>query len=170
MSKRDRSMHETAGEEMPRYRSALIEASGRLPDVDWDAFHARLAARAELSLARLRYPHVGAHTSARPLPARYIPFTTTRAWWEYAARWSRLTITASAAAGIVLVAVVRMYPKEVPETVVATTVATADQLERTRAAFESAATGRNSAWTMESALLPNAAELLIPLGKRSPAQ
>jgi len=70
----------------------------------------------------------------------------------------------------VLVAVVRMYPKEVPETVVATTVATADQLERTRAAFESAATGRNSAWTMESALLPNAAELLIPLGKGSPAQ
>jgi hypothetical protein len=170
MSNRHRSPQDRANESAPDHVSALVDASGRLPEVDWDAFHARLAARAELSLARLRYPHVGAQTSARPLSPRLLPLPTTLPWWEHAARWSRLTITASVAAGIALVAVVRMSPKEVPETVVATSVATADQLEKTRAAFESAAIGRNSAWTVESALMPNAADLLIPLGKGSPAQ
>ena len=33
-----------------------------------------------------------------------------------------------------------------------------------RAAFESAVVGRTGAWTIDTALMPSAADLLIPLG------
>jgi len=154
------------------YAAMLRQASGPVPDasVDWDAFYDRLAARAELSLARLRYPHVAATAASQAPAVRPLPVRTTHPWWEHAARWSPLIVTASVAAGIALVAVVRMSPKEAPEAVVttgivATSVGGSDPLDRRRAAFESAATGRPAAWTIESALLPSATDLLIPLGK-----
>lgn len=147
-----------------RYHAVLVAARGRVPDehVDWDAFHARLRERAELPLARLRYPHLGVRPthapSARPAErARPIP------WWEYAARWSRLIIGSSIAAGIALVAVVRSSPKELSEPVIASTVASDDATDSRRAVFESAAVGGTAAWTIDS-LVPSTADLLIPLG------
>jgi hypothetical protein len=61
--------------------------------------------------------------------------------------------------------VVRTSPKETTETV-ATNLATTstDQVDGTRAAFESAVVGHTGAWTMDSALMPSATDLLIPLG------
>jgi hypothetical protein len=151
-----------------RYREALRDAGGRVPDdgVDWEAFHTRLAARAELSLARLRYPHLAVESEVDQ-PARLLPLRTTR-WWEHAARWSRLTVSASVAAGIVLVMVVRMSPRDTTDAGSAAStslVATnTEPVDGTRAAFESAVVGRTGAWTIDSALMPSAADLLIPLG------
>ena len=71
-------------------------------------------------------------------------------------------MTASVAAGIALIMVVRASPKEAPEAVAVTTIAAAT--DAPRAAFESAVIGRTSAWSMRAALLPSAADLLIPLG------
>jgi hypothetical protein len=62
--------------------------------------------------------------------------------------------------------VVRSSPKDTGETVVASAVVVPYQVEGSRAVFESAALGRGSNWTMDSALLPSISELLIPLGKR----
>jgi hypothetical protein len=148
-----------------RYRDALRDAGGVVPDdsVDWEAFHTRLAARAELSLARLRYPHLAVEAEVDQ-PARLLPLRTTR-WWEHAARWSRLTVSASVAAGIVLVMVVRMSPREATDVVSASLVATnTEQVDGTRAAFESAVVGRTGTWTIDTALMTSAADLLIPLG------
>ena len=39
-----------------------------------------------------------------------------------------------------------------------------DQADGTRAAFESAVVGRAAGWTIDLALMPSAADLLIPLG------
>jgi hypothetical protein len=154
------------------YHAALVRESGVVPAdrVDWDAFHRRLAARAELSLARLRYPHLAADSDARPdtITVLTLPSPKTHPWWEYAARWSRLTVTASVAAGIALMVIVRNSPKESIESVATNSVAISDPiLEGRRAAFDSTATGRNVSWTKESTL-PTAADLLIPLGKGSP--
>ena len=97
-------------------------------------------------------------------PARLLPLRTTR-WWEHAARWSRLTVSASVAAGIVLVTIVRMSPRDAidaaSESLVATNI---EPMDGTRAAFESAVVGQAGAWTIDSALMPSAADLLIPLG------
>jgi hypothetical protein len=151
--------------DIPRYREALVDASGRVPDetVDWEAFHVRLAARADLSLARLRHPHVAGEPQKHQA-GRRIPFPGTQ-WWEYAARWSRLTISASIAAGIALVAVIRLSPKGTTELGASAMVATnSDPADGTRAAFESAVVGRSSTWTIDSALMPSVTDLLIPLG------
>ena len=149
-----------------RYSRALADASGPVPyeRVDWTAFHATLSARAELSLARLRHPHLAAGSPSR-LVVALAKDAPTLAWWQYAARWSRLVVSGSVAAGIALVLVVRSSPKDMGETV-ASAVAVPYQVEGTRAVFESAALGRGSNWTMDSALLPSIAELLIPIGKR----
>lgn len=50
------------------YLGALREAAGEVPEdqVDWEAFNAQLAARAELHLARLR----GQRGASRDLPRR----------------------------------------------------------------------------------------------------
>ena len=64
--------------------------------------------------------------------------------------------------------IVRTSPKETTETsdtatsIVATT--NVDQADGTRAAFESAVVGRAAGWTIDLALMPSAADLLIPLG------
>ena len=71
-------------------------------------------------------------------------------------------MTGSVAAGIALIMVVRASPKEAPEAVAVTTIAAAT--DAPRAAFESAVIGRTSASSMRAALLPSAADLLIPLG------
>ena len=167
MSASDRLGHDSSAH---GYRAALLQASGRVPDeqVDWDAFHTRLASRAELALARLRYPHVAAQISVQPLGGRQQPLTVP--WWAHAARWSRLVVAGSAAAGVALIIVVRMSPKETSDTVVASVAAGSEQTDRTRAVFESAAVGHGSAWSIESALLPSATDLLVPLGKGGPAQ
>jgi hypothetical protein len=169
MTQSNRPVHDADGEVARTYASALLHASGRVPEdaVDWDAFHTRLAARAELSLARLRYPRVAAHASVRhhPAPSRERPLSVP--WWEHAARWSRLVITGSVAAGIALIMVVRTSPKDVSDTVVASS---SDQTDGRRRAFESAAIGHDSTWSIESALLPSAADLLVPLGRGAASQ
>ena len=161
----ERRIHHADEADDQRYRDALRDAGGGVPDdsVDWEAFHTRLAARAELSLARLRYPHLAVEAEVDQ-PARLLTLRTTR-WWEHTARWSRLTVSASVAAGIVLVMVVRMSPREATDAVSASLVATnTEQVDGTRAAFESAVVGRTGAWTIDTALMPSAADLLIPLG------
>jgi hypothetical protein len=154
---------------MEHYREALGKAGGRVPDenVDWETFHIRLAARAELPLARLRHPRRAVRVEQQPA-ARQLPLRAATRWWEHAARWSRLTVSASVAAGVALMLVVRTSPKEMTETsdtatsIVATT--NVDQADGTRAAFESAVVGRTAGWTIDLALMPSAADLLIPLG------
>lgn len=160
-------------DEMPGgYRAALLQVGGHVPDeqVDWVAFHASLASRAELPLARLRHPHVAAQVATRERPARTSRQPLVVPWWAHAARWSRLVVAGSAAAGVALILVVRASPKETSDTVVATVAASSEQTDRTRAVFESAAVGHGSTWSIESALLPSATDLLLPLGKGGPAQ
>jgi len=163
----DRPSRSPKHEGTTRYSRALIEASGPVPyeRVDWTEFHATLAARAELSLARLRHPHLAEHSPSR-LVVALANDAPVLAWWQYAARWSRLVVSASIAAGIALIMVVRSSPKDMSETVVASAAEVPYQVDGTRAVFESAALGRGSNWTMDSALLPSISELLIPLGKR----
>ena len=167
MNTPDRPSRSPKHEGTTRYSRALIEASGPVPyeRVDWTEFHATLAARAELSLARLRHPHLAEHSPSR-LVVALANDAPVLAWWQYAARWSRLVVSASIAAGIALIMVVRSSPKDMSETVVASAAEVPYQVDGTRAVFESAALGRGSNWTMDSALLPSIAELLIPLGKR----
>ena len=168
MNTPDRPFRRPRHDDMPRYSRALVEASGPVPyhRVDWTEFHATLAARAELSLARLRYPHLATRSPSSLVVALATSAPATLTWWQYAARWSRLVVSGSIAAGIALMMVVRSSPKEVGETVAASAVTVPYQVEGTRAVFESAALGRGSSWTMDSALLPSIAELLIPLGSR----
>lgn len=169
MTSNDRPHRDPASVAATRYASALREASGRVPEhhVDWNAFHARLSARAELGLARLRHPHLAHRSSEAAAHERQLDRPPALAWWEHAARWSRAIVPASVAAGIALIMVVRASPKESPDAVVATTVAAATIAAATdapRAAFESAVIGRSPASSMSAALLPSAADLLIPLG------
>lgn len=164
----DRRRSDADQADMPSYLEMLREASGAVPDetINWHAFHSRLSARAELPMARLRHPSV-ASASEQSGPSHQVAFPITHSWWEYAARWSRLTVAASLAAGVALVAVVRMSPKEPLDAPATSIIATtAGDIDRTRAAFESAVVGRTATWTIDSALMPSATELLIPLGSR----
>ena len=167
MKKPDRPLYDPEGEGKSGYARALADASGAVPydRVDWDLFHARLAARAELSLARLRHPHFAPRPLVRATIARTNAAPAALTWWQHMARWSPLIVSASVAAGTALIMVVRASPKEAQDTMVASAAPPVEQLDRTRAVFESAALGRGTRWTIESALLPSTAELLIPLGK-----
>ena len=147
--------------------AVLRDASGPVPydRVDWDTFHRRLAARAELPLARLRYPYlvtVATHRRARALPLRRPATSAARPWWEHAARWSRLTVSSALAAGIALVGVIRLTPKDGAAGADGSVVATSEDAEGSRAVFESAVIGRKRASLMDFALMPSAADLLIP--------
>ena len=172
MKKPDRPLYDLEGEGKSLYARALADASGSVPyeRVDWDVFHARLAARAELSLARLRYPHLAPRPLVRATTPRVKAAPVALTWWQYTARWSPLIVSASVAAGIALIMVVRVSPKEAADTMVASAVPSTEQLDGTRAVFESAALGRGTRWTIESVLLPSTAELLIPLGKGAASQ
>lgn len=169
MNTPDRPSSRPKSDGTTKYARALVDASGPVPyeQVVWAEFHATLAARAELSLARLRHPHLAEGSPRRQVVALAKDVPAALAWWQYAARWSRLVVSGSIAAGIALILVVRSSPKEMGEAVVvASAVQVPYQVEGTRAAFESAALGRGSKWTMDSAMLPSVSELLIPLGKR----
>jgi len=172
MKKPDRPLYDLEEETKSAYAQALADASGPVPyeRVDWDVFHARLAARAELSLARRRHPHLATRPLVRAAVTRTTAGPAARTWWQHMARWSPLIVSASAAAGIALIIVVRTSPKEAQDTMVASAAPPVEQLDRTRAVFESAALGRGTRWTIESALLPSTAELLIPLGKGAASQ
>ena len=99
MSPPDRPVYDADDAGVRRYASALLQASGRVPEdaIDWDAFHTRLSARAELSLARLRYPQVAAHAPGRARSATSIDRSVALPWWAHAARWSRLVVVGSGA-------------------------------------------------------------------------
>ena len=146
--------------------SALRNCSGPVPDdcVDWSAFHVRLAMRAELSLVRLRHPGVVvAPGQGRTLLLRRQSAPVTRAWWEHAARWSRTVVGSAVAAGVALVAVIRLTPKEMASHAAGDVVSVTD-VEQTRAAFELAVIGRDRTSLTDTALMPSAADLLIPVG------
>jgi hypothetical protein len=172
MKKPDRPLYGPEGEGKSGYTRVLADASGPVPYeyVDWDVFHVRLAARAELSLARLRHPQLAPSPVVRATTTRVKALPATLAWWQYAARWSPLIVSASVAAGMALIIVVRTSPKESVDAVVASASPYVEQQDGTRAVFESAALGRGTRWTIESALLPSTAELLIPLGKGATSQ
>lgn len=172
MKKPDRQLYGPEREAKSCYARSLADATGPVPydRVDWEVFHATLAARAELSLARLRHPHLVPRPLVRATIPRVSAAPAALTWWQYTARWSRLIVTASVAAGIALIMVVRVSPKESADTMVASAGPAMGQLDGTRAVFESAALGRGTRWTSESALLPSTAELLIPLGKGGASQ
>ena len=166
MMKSDRSRLHAVDIDALDLTVALRAASGTVPDehVDWDAFHRRLSARAELSLARLRHPltAVPAPTGVvRTMPIRRAPRRVQAAWWEHTARWSRLTIGSALAASVGLVAVIRLTPKDVVDRVDGSSTAQSTDVDGTRAAFESAVIGRTRVAT-DLVLMPSAAELLIP--------
>jgi hypothetical protein len=168
----DHSLYDPEAETRSSYSRALADAGGHVPyeGVDWNAFHVKLAARAELSLARLRYPHLVLRPAVRTATPRDLGLPAALTWWQYTARWSRLIVSASIAAGIALIIVVRASPKETADAIVASVVPATEPFDRTRAVFESAALGRGTRWTIESALLPTTAELLIPLGRGAASQ
>jgi hypothetical protein len=66
--------------------------------------------------------------------------------------------------------VVRASPKDAADTVIASAAPSPDQTDRQRAAFESVALGRGTTGAIESAFLPSAADLLVPLGKGAAPQ
>ena len=149
--------------------TVLRVVSGAVPDhaVDWDAFHTRLSARAELSLARLRHPRpVGATvvTRVHELPRR-VPSPSHSPWWQHTARWSSVVVPGALAASIVLLVAIRTMPKETHLTSETTvTASTTLDGDRSRAAFDSAVVGRASASLVAATFLPSATDLLIPLG------
>ena len=165
MSDADRSAPDALDRDALDLAAALRAVGNPIPydRVDWDRFHRQLSARAELPLARLRHPRTaGLVGESRTLPMRRSPTPVTRAWWEHAARWSRLTVRSALAAGVALVAVIRLTPKERGDQPPGTVAAMTTDTERTRAAFESAVIGRTQASVTDGVLLPSATDLLIP--------
>ena len=149
--------------------TVLRTVSGTVPDhIDWDAFHARLNARAELSLARLRRPRpIFATVTPRvhEFPCRAAP-SRDPAWWQHTARWSRVVVPGALAASIALLVVIRAMPKETHLTSEANGIASAAlDGDRSRAAFDSAVVGHASPSLVAATFLPSAADLLIPLGR-----
>jgi len=147
--------------------AVLRGAGGAVPDdhVDWDAFHRRLSACAELPLARLRHPLPIGYVVTGPVRAMPIRRERRRvpcAWWEHAARWSRLTVGSALAAGVALAAVIRLTPRDVVDQAGEAVVMSSAGADGPRAAFESAVIGRTRVTTTNLLLMPSAAELLIP--------
>ena len=148
------------------YETMLRVASGRIPDdsIDWDAFHTRLAARAELSLARRRHPRPLAASTVtrvhefprRPIRPRHC------SWWRHMARWSPVVVPGALAASIALLTAIRMMPKEASLTSDTPAIASGPLGDHSRAVFDSAVVGHAPASVVAASFLPSAAELLIP--------
>ena len=140
------------------YETMLRVVRGRVPEdaIDWEAFHTRLSARAELSLARLRHPRLVVArvvTRVHELPRR-VETPRPSARWQHTARGSRVVIPGALAASIALLAAIRTMPKEAGLTnepnVVAPTTLDGD---RSRAAFDSVTAIRQAARDTASCLL-----------------
>jgi hypothetical protein len=142
----------------PEYLRMLRELSGPVPtrDVDWGAFHARLNARAELPLARLRKPDAG-----RPA-ARDGSRSRLRApsWWEYVSLPAHVWRPIAAAAAIAVAAGIHALRNDVIDTgaIEVTSLASSD-LASAQGAFESAVTAGTSSGTVASYLVPSSAEV-----------
>lgn len=139
----------------PEYLAMLRRVTERVPThgVDWDAFHARLNERAELSLARLRGP------LTRDPGARERVVQRTPSWVDYATMPSRLWRPIAAAAAIAIMAGVHALSSDIsPLGAIDTiSVATSD-VAGAQGAFESAVTGRASSGTIASYLVPSTDE------------
>jgi hypothetical protein len=140
---------------MDEYLKTLREESGPVPegDVDWAAFHRRLADSAELPLARLRHARGFAVPDATH-PAREA------AWWEVVARWSRAALPLAAAAGIVLGVVIRSSPRLEAYGASSDVVSTQSAGGDARDAFASAVIGRGEVGAASSLLLPATSDVL----------
>jgi hypothetical protein len=138
------------------YWSLLREAvdPASTEQVDWEAFHARINARATLALAALRRRSGAAATAAPPRRR-----TLGETWWECAAGWGHAALPTAVAAGIALVAVIHFSPEGVGPADVASDsrppsiVADAGSWS-VRTAFESAVIGGNRPRTVVALLVP----------------
>jgi hypothetical protein len=141
----------------PEYLAMLSQVSGHVPtdDVDWDEFHTRLNARAELALVRLRTSNARNHVAhsrrraQRPAPS----------WWEYVALPSHVWRPIAAAAAIAVAASVHALSSDglQVESIEVASLAGSD-ITGARGAFESAVTGGTSSGTITSYLVPSSDE------------
>jgi hypothetical protein len=138
----------------PEYLGALREVAGRVPtrDVDWNEFHARLNARAELPLARLRKPD-----AARPaVQDRSRSRHRAPAWWEYASLPSHIWRPIAAAAAIAVAAGVHALRNDIAD---AGAIDAVGDFASAQGAFESAVTSGTSSGTVASYLVPASSEM-----------
>ena len=137
----------------PQYLAMLRRVSGRAPthDVEWDAFHARLNERAELSLARLR----ASSAIARASDARVRAPHRGPSWLEYATRPSRVWRPIAAAAAIAIAAGIHALGSDATPlgAIDTSSVATAEIMDA-RGAFESAVRSGTSPGTIATYLVP----------------
>ena len=149
---------ETPTTATPEYLRMLREASGPVPtrDVDWDAFHARLNARAELPLARLRKPDA-ARAAARDRSRSRIRALS---WWEYASLPSQVWRPIAAAAAIAVAAGIHALRNDVADTGAIDVASLASsEFASAQGAFESAVTAGTPSGTVASYLVPSSAEV-----------
>lgn len=150
----------------PEYLGALREVVGRVPtrDVDWNEFHARLNARAELPLARLRKPDAASQTVRDRPRSRY----RAPAWWEYVSLPSHVWRPIAAAAAIAVAAGVHALRNDVADAgaIDVVSLATSD-FASAQGAFESAVTSGTSSGTVASYLVPASSEVTTATGTDS---
>jgi hypothetical protein len=142
----------------PEYLAMLREVSGPVPTrtVDWGAFHARLNARAELPLARLRKPGAGRRSQRDDARSRL----RAPSWWEYASLPSHVWRPIAAAAAIAVAAGVHALRNDVADTGAIDVVSLASSdFGNAQGAFESAVTAGTSSGTVASYLVPSSAEV-----------
>jgi hypothetical protein len=146
----------------PEYMGALREVAGRVPtaDVDWKAFHARLNARAELPLARLRKPDAARPTVQDRSRSRH----RAPAWWEYASLPSHVWRPIAAAAAIAVAAGVHALRNDVAD---AGAIDAVSDFASAQGAFESAVTSGTSSGTVASYLVPASSEVTTATGSDS---
>lgn len=159
------------GSDDHEYHALLRAVSGEVPDaqVDWDAFHRRLAVRAGRPLAHLHIMQGDLSGSTRR-GGRSVRAAAPLAggepmWWEYAARWWRVALPLALAAGVALVVLIRSGPDAPTAPITSAVVAVDDQ--KAHAAFESAVIGRGEARAAATLLLPTSADLVAEGGEGS---
>jgi anti-sigma-K factor RskA len=150
----------------PEYLGALREVAGRVPtrDVDWNEFHARLNARAELPLARLRKTDA----ARPPVQDRSRSRHRAPAWWEYASLPSHVWRPIAAAAAIAVAAGVHALRNDVDNAGAIDVVSLAtSEFASAQGAFESAVTSGTSSGTVASYLVPASSEVTTAAGSDS---